>query len=56
MPNRTTKHRTSEFCVYAGTATTFNKQQRYRKQTNINKTQHVITKQKKKEKRKKETF
>lgn len=38
------KHHTSEHCVYAGTATTFYKQQRYRKQTNINKIQHVITK------------
>jgi len=32
MPNRTMKHHTREFCVYAGTATTVNKQKRYRKQ------------------------
>jgi hypothetical protein len=42
-PNRTMKHMDKRilFNVYASTATTFNKQQRYRKQKNINKIQHV---------------
>jgi hypothetical protein len=42
--------------VYAATAITFNKQQRYRKQINTNKIQHVITNKQTNKKRKKETY